>query len=271
MKDILKHTIQEDSKIKKVTSPLKTTFGITEFWHYTIRPDGTFTYLANNPDISDHYYGNQLYKLCPLFKHPSCVEPLIIPSNSLKDRGYQVGQGEVQEKFGQQMPFNIIVKQNGIYHGFGFSTRNPDFPLDSVCVNHFDRLKQFCEYFMQETALIERKVLNEQCNIGKELGPLFHQPLSPSHTSPNALKDFYRKLKGPQAQNRVNAVLSKREKECMALLLQGNCCREIGEKLDLSIRTVESYFVVIKEKLQCQTRSALFEVVQELECFGLFI
>lgn len=266
-KDIIKHTIQNDLQIKRLTSPLKPAFGLTEFWHYTIRADGTFTYLANHPDISDHYWGSHLYKMCPLFKHPDQVEPLLILSRAFKDKGYNVSQGEIQEKFHMQLPFNIILKQDGIYHGFGFSVRNPEFPLDSICINQLPRLNQFCEYFMQESASIQKKILDERFNIGKQLGAAFHKPIPLLHTPAGALKDFYKKLK-PSRFNHQN--FSKREKQCLTLFLQGSSAREIGEKLGLSTRTIETHFVSIKGKLRCRTKSELFKSVQELERFGLF-
>ncbi len=263
---ITKYTLRYDSKIKKITDPLKTSFGITEFLHYTIRRDGTFSYLANHPEISDHYWGSHLYKMCPLFRHPDQLQSFLMLSNALSDNGYHTSQGEIQKKFNMQLPFLIALKRNGTYHGFGFSTRDPNFPLDSVCVNHLPRLNKFCDYFVEETSLIERELLDERFNIGEMMGSSFHEPIPPLSDVHINLRDFYKKLK---RENRVEIKLSNRERECLSYFLQGNACREIGEKLNLSPRTIEAYFVAIKGKLNCHTKSELFQCVQELEQFGL--
>jgi DNA-binding CsgD family transcriptional regulator len=49
--------------------------------------------------------------------------------------------------------------------------------------------------------------------------------------------------------------LSKREFECAKLLLQGLKIKEIAAHLNLSPRTVESYFNNMKSKLHCQSRT----------------
>ncbi len=51
--------------------------------------------------------------------------------------------------------------------------------------------------------------------------------------------------------------LSKREMQTIIGLTQGSSARQIGEKLQLSRRTVESYIRNIKDKLQAQTQTEI--------------
>jgi DNA-binding CsgD family transcriptional regulator len=164
------------------------------------------------------------------------------------------------------MPFNIALNIHGVHHGFGFSTRDPNFPLDSVCINHLPQLNKFCEYFMEETAEIERELLGEKFNIGNLLGSHFHKPIPFLSGARVSLKGFYKKLKGAIPEE---TTLSPREKQCLHHFLSGDSCREIGEKLGLKTRTIEAYFVTIKTKLNCPTKSELFKCAQELVQFGL--
>jgi carbon storage regulator CsrA len=55
-----------------------------------------------------------------------------------------------------------------------------------------------------------------------------------------------------------NTELTKREKQCLKLYLQGMIAKEIGNKLARSHRTIESHIRNIKEKLQARSRSEVF-------------
>ncbi|HET6346410.1 MAG TPA: helix-turn-helix transcriptional regulator [Myxococcota bacterium] len=53
--------------------------------------------------------------------------------------------------------------------------------------------------------------------------------------------------------------LSAREAECLFFLLRGQTARSIAERLHLSVRTVESYIVGLKNTFGCDTKVALIE------------
>lgn len=59
--------------------------------------------------------------------------------------------------------------------------------------------------------------------------------------------------------------LTKRERECLKLLLQGKTSKETSAALELSPRTVESYFENMKKKLKCYNKGELFTTAQLLE------
>ena len=64
------------------------------------------------------------------------------------------------------------------------------------------------------------------------------------------------------------SLLSRRERECLELLLQGKTAKETAAILTLSQRTVESYFENVKKKLKCSNKGQLFstaEVLKKLE------
>lgn len=65
------------------------------------------------------------------------------------------------------------------------------------------------------------------------------------------------------------ALLSARERECLALLLKGKTAKETGAALSLTSRTVESYFENIKKKLKCSNKGQLFTVAEILKNLDL--
>jgi DNA-binding CsgD family transcriptional regulator/predicted ester cyclase len=59
--------------------------------------------------------------------------------------------------------------------------------------------------------------------------------------------------------------LSKRERQCLHLLLQGKTIKEVAAVLLLSPRTVEYYFNNVKDKLDCWNKGELFSAAQILD------
>jgi len=53
--------------------------------------------------------------------------------------------------------------------------------------------------------------------------------------------------------------LSKQQQACVFLLIRGKSMKEIATTLNLSVRTIESYFVIIKLKLGCNNKSQIIE------------
>ena len=61
--------------------------------------------------------------------------------------------------------------------------------------------------------------------------------------------------------------LTKREAECMALLVMGKSCAAAARTLHLSVRTVEYYVKVLRRKLNCVDKSALIEKLVSCTAF----
>jgi DNA-binding CsgD family transcriptional regulator/predicted ester cyclase len=87
------------------------------------------------------------------------------------------------------------------------------------------------------------------------------------HTDPVKPGYYNDLLKGLGMRNYSEkaSLLSKRERECLNLLLQGKTAKETASFLRLSPRTVESYFEIIKGKLHCSNKGQLFSVAEVLK------
>ena len=62
-----------------------------------------------------------------------------------------------------------------------------------------------------------------------------------------------------------NAYFTKREAECMVLLLKGKTINSVANILNLSPRTVEYYLKNMKSKLGCRTKFELVDLVYASE------
>jgi len=80
---------------------------------------------------------------------------------------------------------------------------------------------------------------------------------------PEGIQLMARRHHAPKAQAHMQdidpTVLSDRERQVIELVAKGYTCREIGEQLSLSPRTVETYRERIMEKLNLTHRSELVE------------
>jgi DNA-binding CsgD family transcriptional regulator len=59
--------------------------------------------------------------------------------------------------------------------------------------------------------------------------------------------------------------LTKREIECIYLLLEGHTYKEISKKMGISPRTVESYLNNVKNKLACEGSADLYEKLKDAQ------
>lgn len=72
----------------------------------------------------------------------------------------------------------------------------------------------------------------------------------------------------PLAPRRVDDHLSGREREVLELLAQGFTNREIGERLGVSVKTVEGYRARLLDKLGMRTRAELVRYAMETGVLG---
>lgn len=62
-----------------------------------------------------------------------------------------------------------------------------------------------------------------------------------------------------------NIYFTKREAECMLILIKGKTIAKTAETLNLSPRTIEFYIKNMKSKIGCRTKFELIELVLESE------
>jgi len=96
--------------------------------------------------------------------------------------------------------------------------------------------------------------------LGRATLEVIDLQLVPRHKQPTLPMPFTRPdTEGSDAVTMTTRlhVLSPREQEVFELLVLGHTQREIGSKLHLSVKTVETHRAHIADKLQCHTRAEL--------------
>lgn len=112
------------------------------------------------------------------------------------------------------------------------------------------------------------KLFDDEGNLA---GTIFHC----TELQPHVLQEFFNLISG-NYQNHMNKQellvgsfsvdtmkkeykLTRRESECLFFLLRGKPAKEISRILDISEKTVWYYLDEVKQKLQCHSRSELFD------------
>ena len=117
---------------------------------------------------------------------------------------------------------------------------------------------------MRERAMILGGRLSIASQIGKGTRILLECPLEQTaHDSSDYMEPFFKAgaqiLAGAKKPASADLPLSEREIEVLRHVARGYTCREIGQMLFLSVRTVETYRMRIMHKLGVKNRSELVE------------
>ncbi len=128
---------------------------------------------------------------------------------------------------------------------------------------------EFCIWGMSTYRIVKGKIQEirqfwDRLGILEQIGEVQIQtdPVKPGYYA-----DLLKSL-GMEKYLEKAFLLTRRERECLQLLLQGKTAKETATMLDLSPRTVESYFENIKKKLSCSNKGELFskaELLKKLE------
>ncbi len=187
------------------------------------------------------------------------------------DRGYWANMFKI---FNVKSCFNIVEKNGIYYERFGFSS-SLDKPIYTFYLNHIDILEKFIWYFREYgNQLIKEGEKNkviwfnndaDYCKLVQDLTQMF------------AKEKDYRAILAPQFRIKKYPVnnggseyyLTSHEVRCLQYLGHGFTCKEIGNMLQISHRTVEGHLRNIKNRLDIQSHNQLLKMYHASELANL--
>jgi len=264
---VQKYIIKHSDKIQRTTRPLRDRFQIQYFTYHRIDKNGKYTVLVDRPDWAEHYVESQLYLVDPFLRHPDLYEPgfcLIENHGSEEYRQRIFREGKEICNLDQGI---ILIKKNkdASVEFFGFSGNMADCALDKLYLNQPWILKSFANHFTQELNPLLLQMEEESDTLIHLKGDDFFttERIEPDIQSKELLNYLQDIGKGEEVAK--IALLSKREKECIQLLLKGKSAKETASFLKLSPRTIEFYFENIKNKLSCNSKQEILSLVKKFE------
>lgn len=249
-----------------LVKPLDQHFELNSFTYSRIVDDGRFTLIGNLADVILNYNANLCFLQCPFFCHPrNFHDRQCFLTAEWPDPSFSESQAVNREKFNLS-DFLILSKRvegdSNAVHLFFFSSNKQGLPLNSIFANNLTAFWKFTDYFFESWKPYFKEMdrftfeLNKEKNSQFYKNPLKMVPDSEKLARYNFLKqidcfpafDYYKPL-------------SHREMECSKLLLTGLGNKQIASHLQISERTVEHYIDNIKNKLSCNSKTELQNLI----------
>lgn len=251
--------------IRKATKPLRDRLGVCGFAYHLIDSQGKYALLGDRPDWLEQYIQAKLYVEDPYLRHPDVYRSgLCLVEHNGTDAFKEKMNNFRDKTLNMDIDVVLIQKSKDYVEFFRFESSHKLGSLQKAYLNHPELLKSFAPYFKQQLSKIITKMHHESNTLLNLHGDNFYcrEIISPElelDTREAFLKDI----------DNTIPYLTKREKDCIRLLLEGKTAKETASILTLSQRTVEFYFENIKDKLGCYYKHEILNIARRLKEFGL--
>ena len=265
--DLLKNyrnILSED--IQDICQPLQKA-GIS-FFHYLKKfNDNSRIHLTNKPEWVEYYYQQRFY---------------MIGSLEGKNELYKSSTYFMWVTAKNQVIFKDVRDNYNIDHGITFIKKNED----SIELFHFGVDKKHSElinFYLSNLNFLDRFIVYFKDRASKLIAKAEKQPIMPPAYNKQVDRDDLLLFRGRKFEETLDfknefirstrpkkvifhvgkkeIILSMREVDCLFGVLEGKTAQEIGKKLFISKRTIETHLDNIRHKLNCQDRSELFKII----------
>lgn len=263
------YIIKYADQIKKVTLPLKDHFAITYFTYHRIDLQGNYTVLINRPDWAENYVQKKFFLEDPFLNHPDHFQEGFIPVETVLTDETPSILVDAKKILRADQGVTWVHKQADCVEFFGFGGQKGKCALDLIASKNPHLLQSFAQHFKKQLNIPLRHMQQETSPLSLLKGnfaPPAKEPFNPF--SLKNLCDYLEKIGFQQEVARFKS-LTRREKDCLRLLLQGKTAKETALLLAISPRTIESYFESMKAKLGCSYKAEIFTYLKKLEAIGL--
>lgn len=258
--------------IEKILKPLNQYFDIDSIGYFKISRQGQFSYLTNKPETMEEFVRKGFISKDPFYRHPNFYQSQLvilghtIPSNSLDAKWCEF----LHEEAGYKGGFYYLDVTNEGMEGYEFGHH-----VDSIKAKHFSQDKKFINaflpFFKKETKDVRSLIERNSISLISEMGKLFFSsPGIMTSINENDKQAFFKAI-GLSQNEFLELHLTSRELDCIVCYLQRKTAPETGKILNLSTRTVENYFEKIKEKLNCRSKSEIYEKIKCLVWQGYYV
>lgn len=257
-----KHLDRGTDKMRQLSKTFCQPLNITTFGYVRIYDNGFLSWLTTNPDQDRFLIESEALIEDPAVnKKESLKEGCYLYFNDRQFPGCETFYRERAQRFQMDHGMVLVRHQKNYLETCCFSGLLSKQPLYQLFMNEQPLFQSFMGHFTQQ---LDRPLLH-LLNQGLTL-----EELKGGHKKTYPL--LAEKERAPLVaacgwQNLLR--LSKREKQCLAILKLGYTYEAIGIKLKLSPRTVEHYLDSVKNKLGIETRSQLCLAGEKLIALGL--
>lgn len=223
------------SDISHIIAPLKA-YDITYFLYAKSYADGSRITLTNHVDDFQAYLSNKHYLQGNCEARPELYKKQAVLWSTLPNQHlYQFAK----ENFNIDHGLTLVEPSENYCEFYAFAS-SPDHPeVANFYLNNLDVMKRFTSYFKDQAA----KVIDQ---VEEHKIMYTHHDDAFRTYSMSDLQDLFSTIK-----------VTRRQAECINLLLDGSTTKEIATELKLSVRTVEYYINLIRAKFNAQSKADL--------------
>jgi DNA-binding CsgD family transcriptional regulator len=262
--DFYRNNDQNQDFLKKMSDPLKKSFGIDVFWYSKIEENGQFACLCSYNDAFGHFWENSCYKDMAFYVSPSQLK-----SGSYlldHDTDYSRYMDSTSVDYPLYHPMLVVRKTlNNKAELFGFASTKHTPSLGSLYMNNMGLLNSFIDYYLSC-----HKPQKTEIDLAELIGHDIFYKNDYGHTSATEnVAKFLKDIGVSHTLLSAGAKLTPREKEVLICLYDGKNSIETGVELELSHRTVQFYLENCKNKLGILSRAELIQSLKFLKLAGL--
>ncbi len=264
------YTARYNDRIRKVTQPLKDHFGISLVNYLRISRSGRYFMVFDSVDWAEYYVSKQLFLNDPFLKHPDNFKSDCFFTDMVS--GTEEFKAEFESyktRFKFDLSVTLSVKSADGVEFFDFCASKSGSLVSGVFLNRPALLRSFAKHFKEGLRAEFQKMEEDPFSLLDLEGVDFYGDSTFNPSSESKAIHAYLKSIGKKKDVEMAASLSARERQCLKLLSAGRNIRETALDLDLSARTVESYFDNIKGKLRCKDKRDLIAIAKEYDEFSL--
>lgn len=231
------------------------------FGHVAVYPDGDYFFLCNKHGWAEEILAHQKLPPAGFVFYEQMKDMVVFPS---MDKTNIFGWSDEatrdsRDRFGILNPMMITRKYDDHYEAFVFDLH--DRHAYEKYLGCFDVFEQFMHYYKDSSRKLLKQVAQKPLRVPQHyLSPRSGAPVfsanmceKKAHLS-KMPKRYYLKY------GSADVVLSAKEYHCLTLLAHGKQLKQIAVELDVSLRTVETYFERLKKKLALSARNELIRV-----------
>ena len=257
-------TLTSSTNIQDICRPLREHFGITSFVYQRNYTDCSEIRLSNQPKWVKHFYQQDYFLKSTFETIPSNYTSGYVLWKDLTNHSEVLGAAR---EHGIDHGITLLVKKNDGCEFYFFGTTPDNASISEFYLANVDLLERFILYFQDKAATLISKAVQDKIVIPNKFErvrePGTFPILVPSESRDAFIQDTpINKLHLPDKTSLTS--LSKREIDCLVLLLQGKTLKEIAEILFRSARTIEAHINNVKIKLKCRTKSELISKLLSL-------
>ena len=253
--------IKQSSHIEQICQPLKL-FGITYFNHIRIYKDRSRLSFANNPNWLKLFFDEALYNQGRYSKNPFKHQNGYYLWNALP----QDNVANIASEFFDIDNGMTIVETYLSYTDFYlFASTKGNRTINNFYINNLDLLAHFIEYYKEKShGLIgsckpdiwleedDKYLTTEGQNT------ICFEDIKKEYLGGTKIKKYY------FSHNDQEVALSRRQMQCIKLLLMGYSIKEIARQLQITTRTCQFYIENTREKFHFHSKKELLETFRKL-------